>query len=593
MIEFAPQHTVRASAAAPHDYAGRGRLQDVGRFPVIMRGRERDMPDATASVSVAAEKAVAGHRTQGIRLAWKLVLVGFICYISTEVGFAHKFPPHNISPLWPTGAILFGILVVAPVRHWGAYTFAAYFTSAVKAGWSLTAILFLAAAVVEVFIAAAAVRRFAGGLRAFDNLRNLIVYLLVAVVLAPVTAAFVGGFAGGGESYWFYWRVWLLSEALAYLTLAPAILTWIAGVRSVGHASIPRGIEPWLIGVGLVAVSVRVFHWPTAGPGAIPALVYLPLPRLLWAAMRFGPLGANTGLLILAFLSISGGVRGLGPFAGGDASDSVLSLQLFLVVVSVPVMFLATAIEERRAAAHEMERHRADLAHVTRLSTMGELATSLAHELNQPLTAILSNVQAAQRFLAASPANLTEVREILTDVVQDNNRASEVIQRLRALVRKAPTTFVALDIGDLLRDVVRIVHSDAMLRHNRVSLDVDAGLPLVRGDGIQIQQVALNLILNAFEATKDCPPTRRQVVVRVERDGARMLRVAVRDAGVGLGGGPVERLFQPFYTTKTTGLGMGLSISRSIIEIHGGQLRAENNPDQGATLSFTLPTAET
>ena len=551
------------------------------------------MPDATLSVSIATDERAAGRGAQAIQLAWRLLLVGFICYVSTEIGFAHKFPPHNISPLWPTGAILFGILVVAPVRHWWAYTFAAYFTSAVKAGWSMPAILFLAAALVEVFIAAAAVRRFAGGLRAFDNLRNLIVYLLVAVVLAPVTSAFVGAFAGGEQGYWFYWRVWLLSEGLAYLTLAPPILTWIAGVRSVGHGPIPRGIEPWLIGVILLAVSVRVFHWQTAEPGAIPAMVYLPLPLLLWAAMRFGPVGVNTGLLILACVSISGAVHGLGPFAGAAAADSVLSLQVFLAAVSVPVMFLATAIEERRTAAHEMERQRADLAHVTRLSTMGELATSLAHELNQPLTAILSNVQAAQRFLGASPPNLTEVREILSDVVQDNNRASQVIQRLRALVRKAPTAFVALDIGDLLRDVVRIVHSDAILRHSRVSLDVAAGLPPVRGDGIQLQQVALNLILNAFEAMRECPTNRRQVVVRVERDSAHMVKVAVSDRGVGLSGAPVERIFQPFYTTKPNGLGMGLSISRSIIEAHGGQLRAEDNPDQGATLSFTLPTVET
>ena len=269
----------------------------------------------------------------------------------------------------------------------------------------------------------------------------------------------------------------------------------------------------------------------------------------------------------------------------------MLSLQLFLVAVSIPVMFLATAIEERRAAEHEMQRQRAELAHVTRLSTMGELAASLAHELNQPLTAILSNAQAAQRFLRASPPNLTELGEILKDVVQDNNRAGEVIQRLRALVRKETTTFVPLDVGDLLRDVVRIVHSDAILRLSRVVLDVAPGLPPVRGDRIQLQQVALNLLLNAFEAMKDCPAIGRQVLVRVERHGAGFVRVAVRDGGVGLGGDAAD-LFQPFYTTKPTGLGMGLSISRTIIEGHGGQLRAENNPDQGATFWFTLPTVE-
>jgi len=524
-----------------------------------------------------------------MRLVWKLLLVAVICYVSTEVGFAHKLPPHNISALWPTGAILFGILVVVPVRHWGAYTFAAYFTSAVKAGWSTEAILFLAAALIEVFTAAVGVRRFAGALRAFDTLRNLVAYIIVAVVLAPAVGAFVGAFAGAGGSYWFYWRVWFLSEALASLTLAPAILAWITSVHSVRYASTPRRIEACLIGAGFLAISFRVFTSATPAHGTIPALVYLPLPLLLWAAMRFGPVGANTCLVTLALLSISGAVHGVGPFAGGAAVDNVLSLQLFLMAVSVPLMFLATAIEERRAAELERRRNAAELAHVTRVSTMGELATSLAHELNQPLTGILSNVQAAQRYLAASPPNLAEVREILEDVVQDNKRASEVIQKLRALVRKEDPTFVALDVGDLLRDVVRLVHSDAILRHSKVSLDIAPGLRRVRGDRIQLQQVALNLLLNAFEAMKDCPAGEREVAVRVESDGEGLVRVAVRDGGVGVIDGPIERIFQPFYTTKTTGLGMGLSISRSIIEGHGGQLRAENNTDRGATFSFTLP----
>ena len=526
-----------------------------------------------------------------MRLGWKLLVVGFICYVSTEIGFAHKFPPHYISPLWPTGAILFGILVVAPVRHWWLYALAAYFTSAIKSGLAVTPVLFLAAAYIEQFLAAAGVRRFAGGLKAFDNVGNLTAYLAVAVILAPATAAAVAAFAGGEQSYWFYWRVWFLSEALACLTLAPALLAWMARIHTVRQASRPRAIEACVIGAGLIAICVRVFYWPTAASGHLPALVYLPLPLLLWAAMRFGPVGANTGLLVLAALSISGGVRGLGPF-GGAGPDNVLSLQLFLVAVSVPVMFLATAIEDRRAAEGEMQRHRAELAHVTRLSTMGELAASLAHELNQPLTAILSNAQAARRLLAASPPNLAEVGAILHDVIQDDKRASDVIQRLRALVRKDNATFAALDIGEVLRDVVRIVHSDGILRDSRVALDVVTGLPPVRGDRIQLQQVALNLCLNAFDAMKDCPAGRRQVVVRVDRDSPRFVRVDVRDRGVGLREDPVK-IFQPFYTTKPAGLGMGLSISRSIVENHGGQLRAENNPDEGATFWFTVPIAET
>src|SRR5215510_6650198 len=166
-----------------------------------------------------------------LRLAFNVLLVGIICHLGTQVGFAFKFPPHQISPLWPTGAILFSVLVVAPVRHWWAYTLAAYFTSVItdlRAGFPVAALFFIVAGIGEILIAALGVRRFAEGLRAFDSLRNLVAYVVVAVVLAP----FASAFAGGTESYWFYWRVWFLSVGLAYLVLAPPILTVIAAART-------------------------------------------------------------------------------------------------------------------------------------------------------------------------------------------------------------------------------------------------------------------------------------------------------------------------------------------------------------------------
>jgi two-component system, LuxR family, sensor kinase FixL len=229
---------------------------------------------------------------------------------------------------------------------------------------------------------------------------------------------------------------------------------------------------------------------------------------------------------------------------------------------------------------------------VTRISTMGELAASLAHELNQPLTAILSNAQAAQRFMTANPADLEEVREILKDIVQDDSRASEVIQRMRALVKKEDVAFVPLDLGEVIRDVARLVHSDAGLLNVDIALELNFGLSSVRGDRVQLQQVVLNLMLNAFDAMKDCPVNERRVVLQAEEDGACMTRVAVRDRGLGIRNDKLEEIFQPFYTTKRDGLGMGLSISRSIIQDHGGRLWVENNPDRGATFYFTVPMGE-
>jgi two-component system, LuxR family, sensor kinase FixL len=253
------------------------------------------------------------------------------------------------------------------------------------------------------------------------------------------------------------------------------------------------------------------------------------------------------------------------------------------------ILGASTDITERKQAESELQHNRQELAHVTRISTMGELAASLAHELNQPLTAIMSNAQAAQRFMAANPADLEEVREILKDIVQDDSRASEVIQRMRGLVRKEEVAFVPLDIAEVIRDVARLVHSDAVLLNVDVALELNFGLPLVRGDRVQLQQVVLNLMLNAFDAMKDCPIDERRVVLQAEQDRAGMTKVSVCDRGTGLGADKLDRIFQPFYTTKRDGLGMGLSISRSIIEDHGGHLWVENNPDRGATFCFTVP----
>jgi PAS domain S-box-containing protein len=250
-------------------------------------------------------------------------------------------------------------------------------------------------------------------------------------------------------------------------------------------------------------------------------------------------------------------------------------------------------ITRRKQTELELQEQRAELAHVARLSVMGELAASLAHELNQPLTAILSNAQAALRFLRSQSGNIEEVHEILHDIVKDDTRAGEVIRRMRALVKKEELEFASLDFEALLRDVVTLVHSDTILHNVRISLEVENTLPPVQGDRVQLQQVVLNILLNAFEAMEKCPVREREVRLRAELESWNSIEVTITDHGIGLTGDKLDKIFQPFYTTKREGLGMGLSICRSIIEAHGGRLWAENNRDGGATFYFTLPVCTT
>jgi PAS domain S-box-containing protein len=250
---------------------------------------------------------------------------------------------------------------------------------------------------------------------------------------------------------------------------------------------------------------------------------------------------------------------------------------------------LVQDVTERRQIDLQIQRQREQLAHVSRVATLGELTASLAHEIHQPLAAIMSNAQAAVRFLAQEDPDLGEVRDILADIVQDDRRANEVIRRLRQFLKRDKPELTPLDMNQLIREVMTLLKREALLRGVSIDVELDAHLPPVVGDRVQLQQVVLNLVLNAADAMADLKPESRKVIVLTEREDGGEARVAVRDFGTGLDEQDLHRIFEPFYTTKPEGLGMGLAICRSIVEAHGGRLRASNNPDRGATFMFTIP----
>jgi two-component system sensor kinase FixL len=243
----------------------------------------------------------------------------------------------------------------------------------------------------------------------------------------------------------------------------------------------------------------------------------------------------------------------------------------------------------RKRAEAEAVRHRTEAAHAARAATLGELAAGLAHELNQPLGAILTNVQAARRLVRLVPPQTDLLSEILDDVAADDLRASEIIRRMRALLRKGELDFQPVDVNEITHDVLRLVASDAILRQVRVMPQFEPDLPGVVGDRVQLQQVILNLVVNAMEAMASVPMERRRLVVRTSHPKPMLIQVAVQDQGPGFSPDVLRRMYDPFFSTKPDGLGMGLSISRSIIDAHGGRVRAFNNPAGGAIVSFTLP----
>jgi two-component system sensor kinase FixL len=216
----------------------------------------------------------------------------------------------------------------------------------------------------------------------------------------------------------------------------------------------------------------------------------------------------------------------------------------------------------------------------------------LAHELNQPLTAILSNAQAALRFIASDSPDLAEIRDILGDIVADDRRAGEVIYRLRSLFRKGKIERAKVDINDLVQEVVSLINTEAMIRNISLETALDEALPPVLGDRIHLQQVIINFILNASEAMKDIDDAPREIIISTCRTDKQMVKVGIRDFGIGIIEDNLNQIIEPFYTTKPEGMGMGLSINRSIIDAHDGRFWADNNPDRGATFYFTLPIHE-
>jgi len=246
-------------------------------------------------------------------------------------------------------------------------------------------------------------------------------------------------------------------------------------------------------------------------------------------------------------------------------------------------------ITPRKLAEAEALQHREELGHLSRVAAIGELTASIAHELNQPLSGITSNASAGQRFIDRGHVDLRELRELLGDIVADGRRAGDVIRGIQSMLKKGVPNRQPVNLNDLIMNVARMVSPNAMLQSCKVETLLEPDLPMVEADPIQLQQVLLNLVINAFDAMRDAPAPNRKIVIATERSVDGAIQASVRDYGIGISGEARERLFERFFTTKAKGLGMGLAIVRSIVESHGGTIAAENVDGGGARFYFALP----
>ena len=658
------------------------------------------------------------------------VLASTVCYYAaTQIAWALTFPDSKVSLFFPPQAVLLCILLLVPTRHWWAYVLAAvsaHFLATQQADWPpMYALTCEAFDAVKCVSAAAGIRILIKSPVKSITLRDAILFVLVAVVLVPFGTAFWGASFtvsyGFGTYYWIEWRNLGVSNAVTTVVLVPAFLLgahhlFVARPRALSPR---RVLEAVLLGACTVALGIFVFDNTSAGPNTSPALLYTPIPLLIWAALRFGLGGISVSMLSITFQAIWGTMRGHGPFLAQTPTENALALQLFLLVTATPLMLLAVVIEEERRSKgalresanlmglaaeagslamwvwdvsgnhvwmtergrslfgldpdarldfsaivdrvhpedraaregaikqaletrgeYEMEyrvqqadgmvrwihgrgrcvgpedgsapklfgvsmdvtarkqaeasaaQHRAELEHVARVATLGELTTTLTHELGQPLAAILTNAYVGVRLLDAPEPDLQKVRSTLADIREVTDRAADVIGGLHAMLKRDSTAagLANVDVNTVIGIVERIVHGDANLHKVTVHLDLSSDLRPVKGDSVQLQQVVLNLMLNAFSAMSGSGlDGARRLVVRTHSIDQSNVLVEVQDSGTGIAAEQLESIFDPFVTSKPEGLGMGLSICRSIIERHGGKIAAANNPDRGATFSITLP----
>lgn len=666
-------------------------------------------------------------------LAWKAIRGPLGLMLAYYAGAKLAFLIGTLSdkifaPFWPPNTILFCVLMVVPMRRWWIFVlacFPAHLVAELEVG--MGAVQLLVAFVTNCLLAVISawlLRIFVAGPPWFAALRSMYLYILVAAVFSPAVVALGGALVpilgdGNYANYWSSWWQWYAANALGALALGVPALIWASeGTRAYLAATNARLAEAAGLALLLVIVTYVVLEgitWSQAG-SFLPALIYLPISLMAWAAIRFGTKGVSLSIFIVAIMLIWHFLSEVPVFVAQSAETAVLALQAFLISLSAPMLLLGASIDETREARQatqqgeermafaavsastglwehdiptqrfwatdfcrdlfgipdgtaltreaiieathpedraiaveamrtdltvgdpgsefrvelpngttrwilarthvyrntngapqrvggiladitrrkqlelEAEQRRGDLVHLTRVSILGELSGAIAHELNQPLTAILSNAQATRLMLAKRVPDLDGAKEAIDDIIREDVRASNVISRLRGLLKKGEVKLEGVDINQLVRAALQILRSELIGQRIKLELDLAKNLPAVQGDPVQIEQVLLNLVMNAIEAMAAMPPPRRHLRITTALSPAGYVETVIADRGRGIALEHEDRLGEPFFTTKSHGLGLGLPICTTIVKSHGGKLSVVNSASEGVTATFTVPT---
>lgn len=523
----------------------------------------------------------------------------------------------NLGPVWPAYGIALAAVVLYGRRAWLGIISSAFVVALSSPVSALTAAGQAAGAMLAAGAGGYLLRamRFDRSLSRLRDALSLIVFGALASATVSATIGVSVLYATGAQAYTGIraaWLVYWLGDSTGVLLITPLVLTvwtlWANRTRI-------RVVEFSGLLLLLTLACFLIFGDLAVFQVSLHVLAFTLLPFVMWAAIRFGVFGVALSTLLIAAIATVETALGSGPFSQGTTFTNAMLLDVFFAALSVSGLTLAAVIAERERAEldraqllreqavleaiRESEKKaeqqtaalRDELVHLGRVTMLDALSGSIAHEINQPLTAVMANTAAALRMLSTSPTPLGELHETLRDIQSDNERAGDVVRRVRTLMKKTPTQSEPVEIAASVTNVVKIIRGNAAGRHIVVDVELADDLPPIIGDRVRFQQVVLNLLMNACDAVESQDPPRRRVSLTTARSNGFAI-VKVTDWGGGLPEPELALIFEPFYTTKHEGMGLGLSICRAIVAAHGGTLDAARHQD-GMTFTATFPIAVT
>lgn len=522
----------------------------------------------------------------GMGLLLRSLMLITLYYAVGMWGFVFTPDAHGIPLVWPATGVglafvfLYGYGMLPAVGIASALITWQFTSTAVPL---LESVGIVAATVAGVALGGYLLRRLTMRPR-LDRLRDVWLLLSVGAVASSGLAALAGawGMAVGMDDLRFsqtWWLCWV-ADLMGLVLVAPALITWLGAPMR-----LPGSVRLAALALGLAITGITTLVYS----GILPAMVAMPLsyavfPLIMLAAVRC-PIQVTSGLiLITGAIALSGTGWDLGPFADMGLGESLLSLNAQLALLVLTGLVLNALSHERAAAEARARQYLEDLARAGRLSTLGELSSSLAHELNQPLCALSSYAQACKRLLARG--KMEDLQEALGQLDAGAHRAAETVRQMRAFAASQTPEQQPVSPRDLVHPVLELLRPELNRRHIRLEVELPDTLPRVSVVPLQVEQILINLLRNAMDAVHGLRPARIDLQVASTREGVTM---TVTDTGPGIPPERLARLFDPFATWKEGGLGLGLSISRSLVEAHGGQLIARNRPEGGAEFHFTLP----